>query len=82
MYGSIREWASCVLIGYPSGQDGPIKFSRVGPARERIDNILFSRTIDPLLTMFLRLDIGLVLFWVFIDLEICIGSSTTHICHL
>ena len=70
--GGIRE--SCVLIGYPSRQDGTSLPARDFPLRSRKKNnySLFRRIINSLLTKFVRsrwLDTGLVLFYVFIDLN-------------
>ena len=76
LYGWLRERArcseSCVLICYPSGQDGPILPARDCLRWSRKSEVLlaqsFGHIINPLLTKLVRsrwLDIGLILFWVF-----------------
>ena len=41
---------SCYLIGYPSGQDGPIVAARSFPRWFRKRNVVFGYVINPVLT--------------------------------
>ena len=76
LYGWIHQLAiwseSCVLIDYPSGQDGPIVpwhrsgFPTLVPASKRY--YFFTYIVNPLLTKLVvarRINIGLVLFCIF-----------------
>ena len=65
-----------ILIGYPSGQNGPLGISCVDPARKYS---LFGHIISPLLTkpvLSRWLNISLVLFCVFIDLDVVLVNKS------
>lgn len=65
-----------ILIGYPSGQNGPLGISSVDPARK---DSLFGHIISPLLTkpvLSRWLNIGLILFCVFIDLDVVLVNKS------
>ena len=65
-----------ILIGYPSGQNGPLGISCVDPARKYS---LFGHIIGPLLTkpvLSRWLNISLILFCVFIDLDVVLVNKS------
>ena len=65
-----------ILIGYPSGQNGPLGISCVDPERK---DSLFGHIISPLLTkpvLSRWLNISLILFCVFIDLDVVLVNKS------
>ena len=65
-----------ILIGYPSGQNGSLGISCVDPARKYS---LFGHIISPLLTKLVLsrwLNISLILFCVFIDLDVVLVNKS------
>ena len=65
-----------ILIGYPSGQNGPLVISCVDPARK---DSLFGHIISPLLAKLVLsrwLNISLILFCAFIDLDVVLVNKS------